>query len=338
MTAIGGAVANDRTTATYEVGGVRVAIRSSMPEILEAIHGRLRRLAAAGTGAADLRIEFRGRLEESGDWTDSPARSGRPVYDLPVGEVVYFEAEDHLSIRYGDRVRAACDLGRGRARIGLSSRDPDTVWLAAHPIFTLCLVELMRRRGRFGLHAAALAVDGRALLLAGTSGAGKSTLTLALLRAGFGFMGDDTCFIASGDGGPRIHAFPDEVDVAEETVDFFPELHFLRARARRPGAAKRALLPEEVYDVAHVAECRPATLVFPAVGRAARSVLEPMRAADALLELVPNVLLTHPARARAHLDAIGRVVEASRCYRLTAGRDFDAIPAMLRAALAAATA
>ena len=67
-------------------------------------------------------------------------------------------------------------------------------------------------------------LDGQGLLFTGASGAGKSTLTVALLRAGFGLLGDDTLFLTQNEEGIRALAFPDEVDVTEQTIGFFPEL------------------------------------------------------------------------------------------------------------------
>jgi hypothetical protein len=59
-------------------------------------------------------------------------------------------------------------------------------------------------RNRTFLHAGAVAVDGRALILPGSSGAGKSTLVEALLRAGADYLSDE---YAPLDLGGRVHPY-----------------------------------------------------------------------------------------------------------------------------------
>jgi hypothetical protein len=51
---------------------------------------------------------------------------------------------------------------------------------------------------------------------------------------------------------------------------------------------------------------------------------------EALLELAPNVLLTEPSSSQRHLGALGSLVRAGRCFRVTTGRDFDQVAATIR--------
>ena len=55
-----------------------------------------------------------------------------------------------------------------------------------------------------------------------------------------------------------------------------------------------------------------------------------MDPAEALLELAPNVLLTEVRSSQAHLDALAELARTCACYRLETGRDFDALPGLLR--------
>lgn len=48
------------------------------------------------------------------------------------------------------------------------------------------------------VHGAAVAVDGRGVLIVGVSGRGKSTTALACARAGFVYLGDDMCVVETG--------------------------------------------------------------------------------------------------------------------------------------------
>jgi len=58
------------------------------------------------------------------------------------------------------------------------------------------------------VHAGAVALGGRGVLLVGTGGRGKSTTALACAQAGFSFLGDDLCVVESGS---RDHGVPARV-------------------------------------------------------------------------------------------------------------------------------
>jgi hypothetical protein len=317
----------------YSLHGLHLAV-NGWGEAVDALHARLARLPEieTGNGASampDLELEMVGAPDgEPLPDLERPA-NGRPVYDPPDGVVLYEDAADRLVLELGPRLRAVCEPGRGWARLDCAGVEGGDLWTLSHPLVTLPLVELLKRRGLYSLHAAGLCRGGfgdggdrRGLVLPGTSGAGKSTLTLALVRAGFGFLGDDTLFLARRPEGLRLLAFPDEVDVTEQTVAFFPELGPHLAAAR-PGWRKRQLRAEEVYGAEVVWECAPGHLVFPRVSGREESRLLPLEAGEALLELVPNVLLTEPASSQAHFDALAELAAASSCWRLETGRDLD---------------
>jgi hypothetical protein len=107
-------------------------------------------------------------------------------------------------------------------RIGLAEGDlhipHDDFWAMADALrYRILEVVEARLVGYVTLHAAAVARDGRLLLLAGESGAGKTTLTLALLRDGWTYLSDDVAPIDVSTG--EVVPFPKPLGVKEAPAE-----------------------------------------------------------------------------------------------------------------------
>jgi hypothetical protein len=318
-------------THHYTFHGLNIALSANHPTLLAALHGRLRHFSSDKQETPDLVFEFYGVPATGNHLVEKPSGITRPVYDPPLGEIVYADGEDQLYINYADRVRVLCVPEQGYVRFSFGESDLENLWwLLSHPLFTLPFVELLKRRGLYSLHAAGLYSNGKGLLLAGASGAGKSTLALALVRAGFGFLSDDMLFLTPDQASLQVLAFPEEMDVTDETVSLFPELHTLLHQPKASGWVKRQVWATDCYLVDIICECRATVLVFPRVANTAKSFLQSIDQDEALLELVPNVLLTEACSSQAHLDVLAKLVRESKCYRLETGYDFETLPRLLR--------
>ena len=70
-----------------------------------------------------------------------------------------------------------------------------------------------------------VAIDGRAILIAGRSGRGKTTLVLGLLRRGLDLLSDELALVAPD--GRTVLAHPRGLHVRPSAFGLFPELGFL---------------------------------------------------------------------------------------------------------------
>lgn len=314
---------------TYAFHGLNLRVSSSTA-IATCLDARFQMLPLNGECAETIFFDFESVSDTTRHRFGKPPGRAKPFYQLEGGEASYFEAEDQLYLSYGDRVRVLCNPGSGSACFSVLEPEIDNLWLASHLLFTICLVEILKRRGLYSLHAGGFSANGKCLLIPGTSGAGKSTLTIASLRANFDYMSDDMLFLIGRPDGFRVLAFPEEVDVSDQTAGFFPELSFLLRTPKRRGWRKRQIHPMQVYGAKVAPEARPAAVVIPRIAEAETSVVTRMDPDEALLEMVPNVLLTEASSCRAHLDALRELVASTPCYRLETGRDFDRLPARFR--------
>lgn len=314
----------------YNFHGVTIAIAGDLPaaRFLGARFQAFPRLVEIER--PDLAFEFHGGDPAIPYPAWGPRGPLRPIYDLPVGEVVYSDSRDEIYITYNDSVSVLCDVGRGRVRTSVLGPQAINQRLASHIFFMIPFMELLKRRGLYSLHAAGLSVDGKGLLLPGESGSGKTTLAVALVRAGLDFLGDDMVFLSDGPRGVRVLAFPDELDVAPSAGSLIPALRHLVGSTPPDGMVKHRIRTEDLLVSAHVWECLPKVLVFPQIADTDKSVLTRIDAHEALLELTPNILLTESRACQAHLDILGRLARESACYRLATGRDFDRLPGLLR--------
>ena len=197
-------------------------------------------------------------------------------------------------------------------------------------LFHLALIELLRRRGLYTIHATALEKHGRGVLIPGNSGRGKTTSFLSLLRSGYRYLSDDHPLIRDAGTHVDVLPFPIKINVTEATITFFPELRNAPAHVLHPGSPKRAFYVEDLYPTSVGGCCRPAMVLFPHVVDAPHSHLELLPKSRALEVLLPQALLVYdPEVARREFQVLAKLVQQVNCYRLHFGRDILDLPKLI---------
>ena len=306
---------------SFLVHGVPFEITCEAAVMRDALSRRLRAFAIDGIAGADAVAVTITGPGASPLFAPQLVASGRIVYETTDGEIRYIDAIDHVVSDYAGTVQMNLQAGGDRLDLAVTGAAPADLMVAAYPMFTLALTEILKRRGRYALHAACPASGGRGLLIAGSSGCGKSTLALAFARRGHALLSDDTVFL--NDGATTVFGFPDEIDVTDATAEMFAELRHLPSQPKRPGRTKHAVDPT-MFGPRPPRRCAPAALVFPRPTATASSHLEPIEPARALQELAANVLLTDQASSQRHLDALGALARRLPAYALATGHDLDA--------------
>jgi hypothetical protein len=196
-------------------------------------------------------------------------------------------------------------------------------------LLRLAVIELLRLRGLYAIHAAALEKDGHGFLLAGPCGHGKTTACLALVRAGFRCLSDDHPLLRQTADGLELLPFLCDFNVTEKTIGFFDELQLARTRGR-PGAHKQSFRVQEVFPAATARPCRPSFLIFPRIVDWPESHLEPLPRSRALEELLPeSMLVLERELAGRQFQALAHLVQSAACYRLHFGENVLRLPAVL---------
>lgn len=139
-----------------------------------------------------------------------------------------FVYPDGIRFRWDDEV--VFDMAHGN-RIGYL---PGPGWTGVMPAAFYGTVAALTAawRGLLPLHACAVELDGRAVLIAGAAGAGKSTLTAGLIAAGAALVADDLVVLRVEEGRvagrnvvlrgrPTIRLHPDTA-AALDTLDAWP--------------------------------------------------------------------------------------------------------------------
>lgn len=220
-------------TRAYSVHGIRVTLASAWPEFLTLSDLLLGAFPREGACAESLsvRLDLRTR-----GWFESPAvaieRGGDEerwgTNEFLQGSTARFAA-GKIVIRYTDGpeadVRASYIFDRSsRLRRALLREQP---WEDGFALVRLGVQEplllKLEQRGAVLLHASAVALEGRALLLVGLNGSGKTTLCASLLDR-LDYVSDN--FVAVD--GTRVLGFPSALRMPGPSTsgsDGLPLLH-----------------------------------------------------------------------------------------------------------------
>ena len=173
------------------------------------------------------------------------------------------------------------------------------------------------------IHAAAVARNGHAILLAGRSGAGKSTLAASLVRQGWRLLADDMAVIWPG---PRLIA---------PTVDHLCLWPSSQSGLDLPVSSCRAMPGYDgkiCYTPEGVVGAKPAPLAamieVAAATEGNHGIVRHSPAAT-MMALRPQIIRLLPgdrAERAMSFDRVARIAAAVPAWRLNRPRTFDALP------------
>jgi hypothetical protein len=312
-----------------DIHGLHVTVESGDGSLVQDLERRLAYFSAAKASGADICCRFDVVPDGESLGLPAPEGEGRVLYEPVAGEMRYFAAHDEMLIAL-PKLRMLLRPREGDLRIALRDH-PWERWLATRSIFSFGLMESLKRRDVFSLHAASVEMSGGALLLTGVNGAGKSTLALALLGSGASrFQGDDLVFLRRQGSKLEVLPFPDRVGVTEETARLLPALASVPdMNSAVPAGARKHEVDAALLSVGVSANLPPGACVFVDPGAGRNYALDAVAAADALVELVPNVLPTETSASQRHLDALASLVGSCPCYRLRGRGSLDEAVALL---------
>jgi hypothetical protein len=251
---------------------------------------------------AGLKIESDLELPDLSPW-NGPANSA-PDVAFRLGKVpAGLETPDRVEAIFQTRGRDEYLLtleGTGRILIGHGREITLDLESGADPTNTKALLTgsmqavLWHQRGLLPLHANAVVVDGRAVVLAGRPAIGKSALAATLCRDGCASLADDVCVIDAGAESDPARVLPGITvfRLWRDTLDDFG----VGVDGLRP-----ALSGKEKFLLPPPAECqepRPLAAVIVLGGRArGAATIERLRGRAAVAALHEFVHMRRPAQA-----------------------------------------
>lgn len=173
------------------------------------------------------------------------------------------------------------------------------------------------------LHSGVVERDGRAVLLPAMPGSGKSTLTAALAMRGFRLLSDEFGVVRLSDS--QLLPMLRPIALKNESIDiitrFAPQAVIgpRYDKTHKGTVAHLAPLAEHV-DARHK-PASPALIIFPRYDPSIALEMEPVPQARAFARLAVNSF-NYEILGPDGFDALGKVIQASRCYQLRY-RDLD---------------
>ncbi len=297
----------------FAVLGIKVRFETNSPAILDSCSNAFGRNGSPVSGPPQFTVRLLEdpSLKQTPPWPEPLFRGQRNLFYVCIG------AEN----------TAVADLDRGQAMGFLApAMVQDNECLRR--TFVECLTLTMATHGKAAthsyVHASAVAIGNKGLILSGPAHAGKSTLAYACARRGFHVVSDDAVYLRIGTGGETAWGNPWRLRLAPDSLNLFVELkERFKALDRAHDSEVMEFDTGEISPTCPKPCCEPAALFFldRCAGPCSYRRLDPAEAvkllARDLIQDSPEVMRTH---CRTWLEFAAR-----GSYLLRYGEDLESV-------------
>lgn len=302
------------------VAGFHVRIRVAGESLAAELFSPLRHLPAVDGGRPDLAIDVLDGTATAEDFSPPPAGGGGKL-----GIVLKASVDGRFVGEERDHTRIWLDRSNSRIVGWYGSRDTLNLDERARP-FHKMLSAWLEERGVQFVHAGLVTVEGQGVLFVGNGGAGKSTSSIACLRAGMGYLGDDFIGFSELDKGFIGHGIYGTCLLNVAHIRRFPDLERISHAPNHAFEDKRIMYLHRGYPGALQSRVKIRALLLPKVAGGETTRTRPASRAEALMAIAPTSVMFLPRPSQAAFRRVSGLVEALPCFWLELGTDVDAIP------------
>ena len=180
----------------------------------------------------------------------------------------------------------------------------------------------MREQGLQVIHAAAVGLQQRAVLLVGKGGAGKSTTALSCLGSKLQYLGDDYCLVGGGSQ-PIVYSLYSSAKIRLDDLNRLQFSGLIPSDEVQPNQEKvvfniHELSPEKIA-ISRVLQA----ILIPRITHLNDSRLVPASSKDAHIALAPSTIFQLPDAGGVDLTRMANLVRSVDCFFLDLGTDMS---------------
>ena len=306
-------------TFYFSIGGRTVKLNFAGDALVPILTPALTHLLTAPVTSPDLTVSF---WESATTGEKMPAPPWGAAAFGPRGEISGYNDDRFYTIyQPGVDSLQLYDAAERQALYWVARAEQIPYWERSFPLRTI-IHWWLEKEPLQPMHAAAVGVADKGVLIAGPSGSGKSTTALACLEAGLNYAGDDYVLVAL-EPEPYVHSL---YGTAKLTLDdqYFPTL-----RAELPGEKKLFFLQDK-YPTRLVKGFPLQAIFVPTLTGRGETTIRPASPMAALKALAPTTVFHLPRGGAAAFKKMSALVKAVPCYHLELGTEILAIPNVLR--------
>ena len=230
----------------------------------------------------------------------------------------------YTTFQLGADILCMLDIDRGLALYWCRDAQKIPAYERSAPIRTL-IHWWMREHNRQLIHGGAVGTATGGVLLVGRGGSGKSTTALACLDAGFSYVSDDYCLVASRPT-PYVYSLYNSAKLKREDIDRFPNLAPAIQDQPMPQMDKAVFwlhnhCPEKI-EIGFPVHA----ILWPQVTSRALTSVRETSAATGLRALAASTIFQLPGAGQQDFQNMIRLVKEIPNYVLELGSDITEIP------------
>jgi len=183
------------------------------------------------------------------------------------------------------------------------------------------IVEMLKYRGLYFIHAAALSGSGMTFLVSGASGCGKTTTSLSLVANGFKYVSDDTIFIRRSNEGVQVYPLFKSFNLDKDLAGRFPQI----IEDQKKPVSSDIKIPIDISEIvpdSHISSAKPDVIIFPKITSINRSEIRPIGNMEVYKRLLSQIILAIDKNiAKKQLHVLELLVKQTKGFELLSGKD-----------------